>query len=92
MAALFDLNAAPTFRCNFQVSGVDTDPTTVTLYVRPPNGASVSYTYAGGTVTKDSVGDYSKQITLDQRGIWYWAWTGTGACQASDSGTVTVSA
>lgn len=85
-----DLNSAPTFRCNFQVSGVDTDPTTVSLYVRMPDGTTATYTYAGGTLTKDSVGDYSKQITLNQRGIWYYAWTGTGACQASDSGTVTV--
>jgi len=90
MAVEFDINDAPHFRCNFQVSSVDTDPTTVSLLVRKPDGTTTTYTYAGGTITKDSTGDFSKQITLDARGIWYYAWTGTGACIAAAEGTVTV--
>lgn len=86
----FDINDAPHFRCNFQVSGVDTDPTTISLFVRAPDGTTNTYTYGGGTVTKDSVGDFSKQISLSQRGIWYYQWTGTGTCLASAAGTVTV--
>lgn len=90
MAVEFDLNDAPTFRCNFQVSSVDTDPTTTSLYVREPDGTETTYTYAGATITKDSTGDYSKQITLDVRGVWYYEWRGTGTCQATATGTVTV--
>ncbi len=85
----YDLNDAPTFRCEFQVSSVDTDPTTVSLLVRKPDGTTTTYTYSA-TITKDSTGNYSKQVTLDQRGIWYYAWTGTGTCVASATGTVTV--
>lgn len=87
---IFNLNDAPTFSCAFAVSGTNTDPTTVSLFVRKPNGTTNTYTYAGSTITKDSTGRYSKQITVDQRGVWYWEWTGTGNCQAAASGTLTV--
>lgn len=90
MAVEFDINDAPTFRCNFKVSGVDTDPTTVSLFVRKPDGSSATYTYGGATIARDSLGNFSKQITLDQRGVWFYAWTGTGACVAAAEGTITV--
>lgn len=90
MAVEFDINDAPTFRCAFAVSSVATDPTTVSLLVRKPDGTTTTYTYAGATITKDSTGNYSKQITLDQRGVWYYVWTGTGTCQSGAEGTITV--
>lgn len=90
MASEYPINNAPTFRCAFTVSGVATDPTTVSLMIETPDKVQTTYTYAGSTVTKDSTGTFSKQVTLDQRGIWRYVWTGTGACQASDEGTITV--
>lgn len=91
MAALeYDLNDAPTFRCAFAVSNVATDPTTISLLVEKPDKTQTTYTFAGSTITKDSTGNYSKQVTLDQRGIWRYVWTGTGTCIASAEGTVTV--
>lgn len=89
---IFNLNDAPTFSCAFTVSGSNTDPTTVSLFVRKPDGTTATYTYAASAITKDSTGHFSKQITLDQRGVWYYAWTGTGSCQAGTSGTLTVKA
>jgi hypothetical protein len=86
----FNLNNAPTFSCAFAVSGTATDPTTVSLLVEKPDKTQTTYTYAGGTITKGSTGNYSKQVTLDAVGIWRFVWTGTGACSASDSGTITV--
>ncbi len=40
---------------------------------------ATSYTYAGTTVTKDSTGRFSKQITVDEAGVWEVAFVGTGA-------------
>lgn len=90
MALEYDLNDAPTFRCAFTVSGAATDPTTISLMIEKADKTQTTYTFAGGTVTKDSTGNYSKQVTLDQRGIWRYVWNGTGTCLASATGTVTV--
>lgn len=90
MAAEYNLNDTWEPTVTFTVDGAATDPTTVTLTVIPPDKSPDTYTYAGGTVTKDGTGVYSKQITLDQRGVWYCKYDGTGACQASAEGTITV--
>ena len=75
---------------HFTVSDVNTDPTTISLTVREPDGTTNVYTYAGATITKSSTGVYTKNITLAKRGVWLFQWAGTGACQASAEGTVTV--
>lgn len=74
----------------FTVSGTATNPSTITLTVISPDKAESTYTYAGGTVTRSATGIFTKDITLDQRGVWYCRFAGTGACQASAEGTVTV--
>jgi hypothetical protein len=58
-----------------------TDPTTITLKVMDPSGNTNTYTYSGGTITKDDVGVYSKDLTWDEPGEWTGEWisTGTGA-------------
>ena len=90
MASEFDINDTPTFSCTFDVSGTNTDPTTVSLLVEKPDKSSTTYTYAGGTITKTATGVFSKSVSLDQRGIWRYVWTGTGACAAGSEGTITV--
>jgi hypothetical protein len=90
MSALeYDLNDAPTFSCTFAISGAATDPTTVTLLVEKPDKTQTTYTYSA-SITKSSTGVYTKQVTLDQRGIWRYVWTGTGTVIAAAEGTVTV--
>jgi hypothetical protein len=66
----------------FTVDGVATDPTTVTLTVVDPTGASTSYTYAGAALTRTSAGLYTKDVACATAGRWQAVWTGTGA--ASD--------
>lgn len=66
----------------FEVDGVATDPTTVTLTVVDPAGTSTSYTYAALTITRTSAGLYTKDIACATAGRWQAVWTGTGA--ASD--------
>jgi hypothetical protein len=93
MAYEYDLSDAPTFRCDFAVDGVATDPTTISLTIRTPSGTETTYTYAdGGGVTKAGTGIYTRQVTLSERGIWFWRWVGTGTCQSASEGTVRVRA
>ena len=67
-----------TLEASFRVHGKLTDPTTVTLTVTDPSANADEYTYAGGTVTKISTGQYAKAITTDEKGTWTVAWAGTG--------------
>jgi hypothetical protein len=62
----------------FTVEGVATDPTTVTLKIHDPSGNAVTYTYALGQVTRDSVGNYHFDLAVDETGIWPYHWSGTG--------------
>lgn len=67
-----------------------TDPTTVTLKVIGPSGATDSYTYAGGDLTQDSAGVYSKDLSLSSAGTYYYKWYGTGAAEAAGEGQFSV--
>ena len=68
----------------FTVSGTATDPTTVTLRIQTPAGVDTPYTWAGGTVTKDATGVFSKDIVASESGVWVYRWEGTGAVSATD--------
>ena len=81
----YDINDTVTVRATFTVDDVNTDPTTISLAVTDPSGNVANYTYAGGTVTKDSTGVYSKGIVVDEAGEWVYTFTGTGTVVASGS-------
>lgn len=74
----------------FTVAGTPTDPTTITLTLTTPAGVATSYTFAGGTVTKDGTGVYHKDVTCDQAGEWTFQWVGTGTAADTTVGTFTV--
>lgn len=82
MANKYYLHQGVTVSCAFAVKGVATDPTTVTLRIIDPAGAEFVYTYALSQITKDSTGKYSKIISSDLEGTWFYEWVGTGACIA----------
>lgn len=67
-----------------------TDPSTVTLLVETPAGVQTTYTYAGGTVTKDSTGVFYRDLALTASGQYIARWTGTGAAVAGGEATVQV--
>lgn len=56
-----------------------TDPSAVTLEVRDPAGAVATYTYAASQITRASLGIFTRPQLLDQSGVWYYRFTGTGA-------------
>ena len=70
-------------------AGVAVDPTTLILVVKPAEGTAVPYTYALGTITKDSVGNYHKDYTVftGSGGMVYYKWTATGAAVGMAQGS-----
>jgi hypothetical protein len=74
----------------FTVDGVATDPTTVTLTVTDPTGSSTSYSWGGGTVTRDSAGAFHKDVTCSVAGEWAYQWVGTGTATDTAVGSFTV--
>lgn len=69
-----------------------TDPTTVTLRVKGPSGATDSYLYATASspVTQDTQGIYSKDLSISSAGTYYYRWEGTGAAQTAGEGQFSV--
>lgn len=68
----------------FTVGGVLTDPTAVICEVKDPSGNVDSYSLAGGTLTRSSLGLYYKDISIDESGDWFYRWEGTGAMEAAE--------
>ena len=79
----YDVSDTVTMRCDFKVGTALTDPTAVSLVVTDPAATQTTYTYAGGTVTKDAVGQYSKGLVVTVAGEWIYTFTGTGTVAAS---------
>jgi len=68
----------------FTVTGTATDPSTIALTVKDPNGTKTTYTYAGSQVVKDSIGNYHFDLTPTTAGSWFYGWQSTGTA-ASDA-------
>jgi len=79
-------------RTTFQVSGTNTDPTTIQLEVQDPSGNTDTYTYIAAQITRSSAGVYYKDITFDEAGWWIYEWTGTGAVVAVEGNKIYVRA
>jgi len=80
--AEYDISDTVRPRAEFRVGTTLTDPTTITLVITDPSGNADSYTYAGAQITKESLGIFYKDITVDEVGEWKAVFTGTGACAA----------
>ena len=71
-------------------SAVLSDPTTVTLKVKPPSGATLTYTYALAEITKASTGVYYRDVTPDMAGMWWYRWYATGVPTSNEEGNFSV--
>jgi hypothetical protein len=67
-----------------------TDPTTVTLTVNDPSGASTTYTYAAAQINRSGAGLYFKDIPSPTAGEWSFTWAGTGTVPDVVHGSYTV--
>ena len=76
----------------FKADGVLTDPTTVTLKVKSPTGATTTYTYALGEITRTGVGAYKKTLpaSILPEGRTVYRYLGTGTAEGSIEGTITI--
>lgn len=90
MSNIYAPNNAVRMSVAFTVAGVATDPTAVSLTVRDPASVSTTYTYAAAQITKDSTGNYHKDVTVTTVGGWTFSFAGTGAVVAQGEGTFNV--
>ena len=90
-ADLYDIGDVVRLTGTFSVDGVDTDPTTVTLKVKDPSKNVATYTYALAELTKSDTGIYYRDISLDEGGIWWYRWEGTGTVESAEEGKFGVS-
>ena len=74
----------------FTISGVDTDPTTITFKIEDPNGNVTVNLYGSSNIVKDSVGIYHLDVLLTVAGNWDFRIVGTGAVQAASEQQLTV--
>lgn len=81
---VYDVGDVVRVTITFAVNGTATDPTTVTLSVKEPDGTVTSYSYAGGTVQKSTTGVYYKDLTIDASGTWTYRWVGTGTAATAE--------
>lgn len=69
----------------FRVNGVLTDPTTVTATVRAPSGSVTA-----PTALWRSVGVWGAVVTLNEAGVWWYRFVGTGAVEGVVEGSLSV--
>lgn len=84
-----DTNEYATLTNVFKVSGVETDPTTVSCIVTAPDATTATYTYPAD-ISKPSTGTFTVDVACTASGIWVYKWIGTGTAADVVVGTWTV--
>jgi hypothetical protein len=80
LANNYDIGDSITITAAFATAGgVAADPTEVTVKVQDGAGTETTYLYSLAQVTKNSVGNYSLNVTLTVAGRWWYRVAGTGA-------------
>ena len=76
------------------IGGAASDPTTVVLTVRKPDGDTLLFGYpdplTDGVLTRESAGRYYRDVSFDLPGLWRCKLDGTGAVVGSAQWTETV--
>jgi len=85
MANAYDIGDQVRITSTFQISGTDTDPTTVTFKFKKPGASSTtSWVYGvDAQVKKTAIGIYYVDLDLDTAGSWSYRWEGTGTVVAA---------
>ena len=65
------------------ISGALADPSTISLYVKPPSSSAESHT---SDIVKHAVGKYHFDLPLDVAGSYGYRWQTTGANQGVSEG------
>ena len=65
-------------------NGAPVDPGTVKVTIKKPSGTETTLTYLiDQPVARVSAGIYAYSTNVDQSGIWYYCWQGTGTNAAA---------
>jgi hypothetical protein len=88
----YDVGDAATLTCTFKnAAGIPTDPTAITVRVKAPSAAAVSYVHGTDEeVTRVSEGMYAITLTWTEGQRWMVMFTGTGDVVASETAFVDV--
>lgn len=84
----YDFGRSVRFEAVFTVNDNPSDPTAVALLIAKPDGTTQIETYAGGGVSRSSTGTYYRDVLLNQHGIWYYRFNGTGTVVTGDERAV----
>lgn len=87
---MYDIGQGVVLSAIFTVANVLTDPTTVALVYRTPDGVETILTYANSQITKDATGKYHVNLSATQFGSTVYAWLATGTDQTSIDGSFMV--
>lgn len=80
----YDIGDVVTITGTFTVSGVPTDPTTVTLTITHPDGTTEAHTGTGGGLTNPSIGTWKYNHSTTMAGVHAAQLVGTGAAASSE--------
>lgn len=91
---VIETGTAASVTVSFAVTGIPTDPTTVTIKYKVGTGTPTVLVYGTGTeITRSRVGVYKCSVsTVGKPGTWVVEAIGTGTCAAVGSKTFTVKA
>lgn len=84
MAVTLDIGDVAHIKCVFTQIDVPLDPSTVSCTVKVPSGTSTTYTLSGGTVTRESTGNYYVDLPVSAKGTYRVRWFSTGSGQGAE--------
>jgi hypothetical protein len=85
------LRQSVNLRVTFKVNNVLTDPATVTFKMRKPDGTETTYVYLTDVqLIRDSTGKYHVLVLLDQYGVWWYRYEGTGTAPGATEASLEV--
>lgn len=89
--ATYEVGDESTLAATFKdAAGTPTDPTAVTLKIKPPSGSVATHVYGSSSVVRDSAGAYHFVLALTATGTWHYRWVGTGTLAAAGEGFLSV--
>jgi len=88
----YDIGDARRLQATFKdITGTNTDPTTVTFSIKEPNSTAVDYIFGtDAEVVKSTSGVYYIDWICTKFGEHLFRWEGTGTVTAAEEGSFTV--
>lgn len=89
---VYDVGDLVTVRGAFTDANDDpADPSALSFAFEDPSGNVTTYVYlTDAQLVKDSVGNYSVEVSVDEPGDWHYRWIATGTGQGAQIGQFAV--